>query len=516
MSCKSVSSVQGYIVCKFRLLPPLSCQFNIEFFKMDPRGFATDPSDFSKNTMVEGTFTVFRYFLNHPASGTGIVELISYTRNIIGHDMSPQLVKFAFAAQNNLFGGYPEERDIVPSAIMVAMFSVLAIAHVLIFGVNYSRGHYFWMSPIWSFNCVLRVLGFAFRIVWVKDRPAVPFALTSELFLILPSIIIVTFNLILAQRIFTWRHPVGGSRRLFWGCMLTLYGVVLIVIGITIPAAFIQFLYFLSVRAYEQWKQVNMASSILIILYSLTSIALLGLAYFFQPTRKDEKLYTYQPWWIESFSPLYFAKKDAAKEAEETFMKRNSNHRHAIRVIAATHHHYNMVEGLTNQRGELKHNVSLVIVSVCTILIFIGAVLRSVTIFQNRTNYNSSWVCDYRLLVVVYGGFEVFIHLLYLIGRVDLRFYRPDVLPAKVRAIVTAEQSYFATPVASDSEEESDDNYTDSFEESSRNAKELEDFVDTVTPSETEKKNLNKKVDSHENFEFFESDTSSTASDFHF
>ena len=32
-------------------------------------------------------------------------------------------------------------------------------------------------------------------------------------------------------------------------------------------------------------------------------------------------------------------------------MKRNSNHRHAIRVIAATHHHYKMVKGLSNERG---------------------------------------------------------------------------------------------------------------------------------------------------------------------
>lgn len=482
---------------------------------MDSRGFATDPSDFSKNTMVEGTFKVFRYFLDHPASGTGIMELISYTRNLIGHEMSPQLVKFAFAAQNNLFGGYPQESDIVPSAIMVAFFSSFALAHAFIFFINYSRGHYFWISIIWSFNCILRVLGFALRIVWVKDRPAVPTALTSELFLILPSIILVTFNLILAQRIFTWRHPVGGSRKLFWGCMLTLYGVVLIVIGITIPSAFIQFIHFLGVPAYELWKKVNAASSVLIILYSLTSISLLGLAYFFQPTRKDERLYTYQPWWIESFGPFYFVKKHAAQEAEETFMKRNSNHRHAIRVIAATHHHYNMVEGLTNKRGELKHNISLFIVSVCTILIFIGAVLRSVTIFQNRTNYNASWVCDYRVLVVVYGGFESIINLLYLVGRVDLRFYRPDVLPAKVKAIITAEQSFFTTPVASDSED-SDDIYSDTSDEESRKTTGSIPFNDTVTPSETEKRNSTKKLDSHEGFEFFNSDTSSMNSNFRF
>lgn len=485
---------------------------------MSSRGIATDPSDFSKMTMVEGVFTTFRYFLDHPASGTGIMYLITYTRNIIGQEISPQLLNFAIAAQNNLFGGYPKERDIVPSAIMVGFFSILAVAHVTIFTINFTRGHYFWISLVWCFNCILRLLGFALRIVWVKDVPAVPSALTSELFLILPSIIIVTFNLILAQRIFTWRHPVGGSRKLFWGYMLTLYGVVLIVIAITIPAAFVQFIHFLGKPAYELWKQINMVSSILIILYSLTSIALLGLAYFFQPTRKDERLYTYQPWWIESFSPFYFVRKNAAQEAEETFMKRNSNHRHAIRVIAATHHHYNMVEGLTNQRGELKHNVSLVIVSISTILIFIGAVLRSITVFQNNTNYNSSWVCDYRLLVVVYGGFETLINLLYLIGRVDLRFYRPDRLPAKVRAIITAEQSFFNTPNISDSEEEDElsDDSGDLSNSSLESERKSYDINETAVPSDSEKHRSTKLDTMEEGFEFFKSDTSSTASEFHF
>ncbi|PIS55180.1 hypothetical protein CJI97_001875 [Candidozyma auris] len=287
----------------------------------------------------------------------------------------------------------------------------------------------------------------------------------------------------------------------------------------TIPAAFVPFIHFLSISAYESWKQVNMVSSVLIILYSLTSISLLGLAYFFQPTRKDENLYTYQPWWIESFSPFYFVKKNAAREAEETFMKRNSNHRHAIRVIAATHHHYNMVEGLTNQRGVLKHNKSLLIVSVSTILIFVGAVFRSITIFQNKRNYDSSWVCDYRLLIVIYGGFEAFINVLYLVGRVDLRFYRPDRLPAKVRAIITAEQTFFNSPVTSEDEDDDaissgSDGYskTDSFSDQGSF-----EFIETAIPSESvSDKHVLTKNEFEKGVDDLRSDSSSTVSDFQF
>lgn len=47
--------------------------------------------------------------------------------------------------------------------------------------------------------------------------------------------------------------------------------------------------------------------------------------------------------------------------------------------------------------------------------------------------------------------FEVIINVLYIVGRVDLRFYRPDVLPVAVRAIITAEQTYYPS---SDEEED--------------------------------------------------------------
>ena len=134
--------------------------------------------------------------------------------------------------------------------------------------------------------------------------------------LIIPSIILVSINLILAQRLFTWRHPVGGSRKLFWSIMIGLYIVVLGVIAMTIVASAIPYLYYLSERAYKNYQKVVQASAILIILYTLTAVSLIALSYFFKPTTKDENLYTYQPWWIESFHPFYFVRPHAAQEAK--------------------------------------------------------------------------------------------------------------------------------------------------------------------------------------------------------
>ena len=50
------------------------------------------------------------------------------------------------------------------------------------------------------------------------------------------------------------------------------------------------------------------------------------------------------------------------------------------------------------------------------------------------------------------GSFESIISILYIVCRVDLRFYRPDILPQAVRAIITAQQSYYP------SDDESGDN----------------------------------------------------------
>lgn len=291
------------------------------------------------------------------------------------------------------------------------------------------------------------------RIVWAKHIEVTAYGLVSEVLLIIPSIILVSFNLILAQRLFTWRHPVGGSRKLFWGIMFGFYGIVLGIVAMTIMAAFVPYLHLLSEANFRRFIKVQQASSVLVVLYTLTAVLLIALLYFFKPTRKDENLYTYQPWWIESFHPFYFVKKNAKKDAEETFMKRNHNHRHAVRVIAATHHEYNMVEGLTNERGNLTHNGSLIIVSISTFVLFIGSLLRSIVVFQARYQKDSSPVCNPVAMYIIWGAAEALVVLMYAIGRVDLRFYRPGRLPKKVRSIITAEQSLDPT----DTEEETDD-----------------------------------------------------------
>ncbi|CCG25983.1 hypothetical protein CORT_0C06100 [Candida orthopsilosis Co 90-125] len=375
--------------------------------------------------------------------GTGIDPLLREARNLVGPKIPQILIDYNIGTQINLFGSYPSSNDFGPSLTFSILFAIVFVFHLIIFIINTSRGHYFYLSVVWMFYSIFKVIGFGLRAQWSYDVTQVAIGLTSEVFLLVPSIIIVSANLILAQRLFTWRHPVGGSRTLFWSFMINTYVFVVILIAVTILASFVPYLNFLSYTSYRNWIHTVQFTAVMVILYSLTSVALIGLS-FWLPTKKDELRYTYQPWWIESFAPFYFVEKNAAQKAERGFMKRNSNHRHATRVIAATHHHFHSVKGLSNRRGTLKHNISMGLLIVTTVLIFIAAICRAVVVFQARQHRFASPAENKYLMYVVWGVFELIVMILYIVGRVDLRFYRPpDRLPLEVRRIITAEQTYY-------------------------------------------------------------------------
>lgn len=405
------------------------------------------------------------YSLNNGAcKGTGVVSMINIARNLLGSEIPPVLLHREVGYLNNLFGNYPTVLDdLAPSIVFSLVFFILGILHLGLFMVNWSRGHFFYLTFLWFIYDIGKSVGFALRAKWSTNVTLVDLGITSEVLLIVFSVFLTTTNLILAQRLFTWRHPVGGSRKLFNNIMLVLYTVVILVVFMTIFCSAIPYYRFLSRSAFQKYKNAIKASAVLIFLYSLTAISLLALSYFFKPTRKDENLYTYQPWWVESFHPFYFVKKHAARQAEDTFMKRNHNHRHAVRVIAATHHEYNMVEGLTNERGNLKHNMSIIIVLLTTLIDMTNAILRGIACFQDDASARNNPICQSFIVYISWGVLETLMNIIYLVGRADLRFYRPDILPAKVRSIITAEQSFFASRNASPhgSDIESDDDISE-------------------------------------------------------
>lgn len=400
-----------------------------------------------KYTAVVGLTRLWDSLNDLPADGTGIFILLKQANNLMGNQIPPVLRDNVLGYQLSYFGDYPDKSDMVPSIIFAIAFFIFFCAHLFIYIMNYSRGHYFNISLCAAFYCVIRTVSFSLRAAWSQDITKGRIGVAGEVFLILAPVIPVSFNLILAQRIFAWRHPVKGSSKLFWYGTFLLFGLVLVFIATNIVAGAVPVVYFLSKAVRKRYVICLQASSILIIINSLRAASLLLLTFIIQPNKKEKHLYTYQPWWIESFGIFYYVKHGEAQRAAATFLKRNTNHRNAIRVIAATDHNYNMVEGLSNKRGDLKHNYSMLIIFISTILLVAGAILRCIVMFQARVQKDTSRLGKPVAMYICYGLLEVFNNVLYLVGRIDLRFYKPDRLPKEIKCMVSAPQTAYQSDV---------------------------------------------------------------------
>ncbi|TID30915.1 hypothetical protein CANINC_000507 [Pichia inconspicua] len=380
---------------------------------------------------------------NNAADGTGIVKLVDITKDFLGlksNDQIPQLlIDYVKDLQQSQFGSYPDHTDVAPSAVFLAIFIIIFFAHGTLFAINYSRGHKFWLSFAFCFYALLRWLGFALRIVWAKDILRLHVGIASEVLIILPTVFIASFNLVLAQRIFTWRHPVFGNHKLFWYLMLAIYYVVISVVVMTIVAGVVPYLYFLSRSHYDMCRNVVKVTSVLVTLYSLLAIAFVIFTFILPVSKKNKEALVYQPFWIKSFAPTYFPPKNAQKEGEALFVQKYATDpREPKRTIvgggmdiindqdedeALELQEY---EQVGEQKFSLKHNVSIMIIAITSIFVFIGSLFRCIGCFMDDVYGTQSWIYKPVVMYVLWGALETICNILYLVGRIDLRFYRPD------------------------------------------------------------------------------------------
>lgn len=387
------------------------------------------------------------------ADGTGIVKLLEITKGFLHIDSTSQipqfLVDYVQDQQQSQFGSYPDHKDIAPSGLFLAIFVIIAIAHGSLFTINYMRGHRFWLSLGFCFYATMRWIGFALRIVWAKNILKLHVGIASEVLLVLPIVFLASFNLVLAQRIFTWKHPVFGNTKIFWYAMLAIYSVVIAVVTMTIVAGVVPYLYFLSRSHYDMCRNVVKVTSILITLYSLLSIAFVIMTYIVPTSQSDKDALVYQPFWIKSFSPFYFPVKNAQSEGEDIFVQRYQNDaREPKRTIVGGGldlselnendevAELNEFEQAGEQKFSLKHNISVTIITITSVFVFIGALFRCIACFIDDTFASQSWIYDPVVMYVLWGALETICNILYLVGRIDLRFYRPDNFKKENREII--------------------------------------------------------------------------------
>jgi hypothetical protein len=391
---------------------------------------------------IENVFTnaqllgMFKLMTNGAAFGTGSKKLISMAKDLVagffaGNPPSSvaipaKLEGLVSAYQPAIFGDYPDATDVAPSAVFLSIFAVITISHTSLFIRNYTLGHKFFVSLGLAFYSLMRTLSFILRLAWAKNLLNLDLGLTSTIFLVLCTIFLPTLNLILAQRYFTWKHPLYGSHKIFMTLMYIIYALVLGVIVMTIIAACVQTLYLLSEKHFNMTKQVIQASSILILFYSLIAGLLVFLAFVIPPTNEDKQLLTYQPYWIKSFSWNYFVPKGIAQKEEQVV---SEDQKQAIRVINSTSYHYETIHDASAQGDhQLHHTSSIFVIAFTTILLLIADIFRTVSTFINQYHYEQSWIFNHVVMYVMFGVLEVIINVTYLVARIDLRFYKPDSL----------------------------------------------------------------------------------------
>ncbi|ODV62401.1 DUF3112 domain-containing protein ASCRUDRAFT_25019, partial [Ascoidea rubescens DSM 1968] len=379
---------------------------------------------------------------NGAAPGTGSKLLVEQATKMFNGQIPDYVSQYALSQQRAIFGSYAHgNKDIIPSSIFAAVFALIGLLHLFIFIKNYSRAHKFYYSLALFFYSLLRFLGFLLRAIWANDTLKVEIGLASSILIVIPSIILAALNLAFSQRIFTWRHPKVGSSKPFWTLMLSIYTIVIGIVVMAIVADSVIVLYYLSEKHFTMCKNVARVASLFAVLFSCSASILIALAYIYKPGTSNQNFLIYQPWWIESFNLNYFVKKNSILQAEKVFIN-NPNFdfkKNVVRVIPSSLHHYTKIEDAAGmpdlgleESPVLKHNHSIFLITLTTILLLISSIFRCVSCFIDQKVGNQSWIFRPVVMYIMFGVLEVIVNVLYILWRIDLRFYKPDRLPKSV------------------------------------------------------------------------------------
>lgn len=347
-------------------------------------------------------------------TGTGVLKVVSMAKTLVGNDIPKPVIELVMTTQYNIYGSFPSSADILPSAIFVAVNAVLMVAHFYVFARGFMRRHYFYLSFGLGWQCIFSALGFGMRIGWSKNILELKLGIASTIFIILSIVLINFMNFLLAHRILTYRHPETGDSSWFGYLMILLYLGFLGVLLMAIVTQITIFSYFLD---YTHWRQATsgmQASSVLIAIFSAAAVFIIIAAYVMPrgilPLHTQSRL-RLSASNIESYGMFYFPPKHS-------------------QIIQ-----YKGDPSAKMESGELAARVingrdlgtSAMIVIFTTLLLLATAAMRCATIMigdryaaKIKPVYSPTW------FYIGFGLFETVANVIYLVIRVDLRFYIPD------------------------------------------------------------------------------------------
>lgn len=128
-------------------------------------------------------------------------------------------------------GGRPTIPIDVPlSAIFLLLYLIGALAHMTILQTNLRRGHKFIISGMLFGFCMSRLVTMILRIVWATRPSNLRLGIAANVFVYAGVLLLFVVNLIFAQRIVRAWHPRTGWHRLFHHAFTALY--ILIVLSL--------------------------------------------------------------------------------------------------------------------------------------------------------------------------------------------------------------------------------------------------------------------------------------------
>ncbi|KAG5357783.1 hypothetical protein CJU89_4257 [Yarrowia sp. B02] len=348
-------------------------------------------------------------------TGTGVVKVVGMAHELAGNNIPQYVLDMVMTTQYNIYGNFAKkEVDTIPSAIFLVINSILAVANFYVFFRGILRKHNFYLTFGLGWQCLFNCLGFGMRLGWAQDVLQLRLGIASTVFIILSIVTINFMNFLLAHRILTFRHPETGDATWFALFMILIYLAFCGVLLMAILTQLVIFSYFLD---YMHWRQATsgmQAASILIVLFSIGGVFIIIVAYLIPrgaiPLHHKSRLRLTASN-IESYGLFYFP----PKHSQVIQYKSDPSQKLESGQLAAR-----------TINGNDLHTSAIVVIFTSLILAGTAAMRCATVMIGDRWMKDSKFIYSQTAFYIGFGAFEVIVNVIFLLFRIDLRFYIPD------------------------------------------------------------------------------------------
>ncbi|RWA12306.1 hypothetical protein EKO27_g2778 [Xylaria grammica] len=196
-----------------------------------------------------------------------------------------------YASRTAGVGGLPEVIPDIPiSAVFLVLYLTSAITNMTILQINLRRQHKFIISGALFGFSMSRIITFILRIVWALNQHNVRLAIAANVFVNAGVLVVYVVNLIFAQRILRARQPAIGWHPVISIALKVFYvgiGAALILVIFAV----VQGSYTLDVNLLHIVRDIQLAATTYLLVFTTLPIWLLVVAHFLLPKSADEEVF---------------------------------------------------------------------------------------------------------------------------------------------------------------------------------------------------------------------------------